>query len=335
MSSKPYKETVCEGHKPLRPNYGATTVGLHADPLEYPVQQVTDEMFDEVQYLDDLETRVHGVERDFHKAILSQFGEQRTMGRAAVLRMSHPYPSNGNEQHYLTQRRIQWQKLRDPAEHAQSSKTAANDSGSAESPEGLLFQDLGAFREALNILPRHDDKSTVPQFFDKQLIVLEDLGRDWVETIGKAFHVPPRVFALHWASPSFYQRSRARVPLGQPAEEHFVLPYSEILPCKIKEGFLFLFSITQVSAFSVCVSYLTWIIVGEHFFKLDCCSIRFVSSDMQSDEDVVRQWKQESDATNTLCEAMISYWGRLGEHEEWTGRYPPRLHVARRLGIAH
>lgn len=335
MSSKPCTETVHEGHRPLRPSYGATTVGVHADHLEYPVQQGTDEKSDEVEYLDDLEKGFSGIERDFYKAISRQFAQQRTKGRVAVLRMSHPYSRHGGVQKYLAQRRIQWQKLRSPAEHAQSSTPAASDSGSAESPEGLLFQDLGAFREALKILPRDYDKSTVPQFFDKQLIVLEDLGRDWVEIIGKVFHVPPRVFALHWASPSFHQRGKARVPLGQPAEEHFVLPYSEILPLELKKSMLLLFSMTQVSAFGVCVSYLTWIIIGGTSFKLDCCSVRFVSSAMQQGQDVDQESKQKREATNALCEGMVSYWGRLGEQKEWTGRHAPRLHVARKLRIAH
>lgn len=298
-------------------------------------EQVAKKKFGEVEYLDDLEKDIPGVERDFHAAISSQDEERRTMGRAAVLRMSHPYSRDGGELKDFARRRIKWQKPRCPAEHAQSSTPAANDSGLAESPEGLLFDNLGAFQNALKTLPRHYDKSTVPQFFDKQLIVLEDLGRDWVETIGKAFHVPPPVFALHWASPTRYKSSRARVPLGQPAEEHFVLPYSEILPLKIKEGMLLIFSITQLLNFGVHVSNLTRIIVGGQFFKLDCCSVRFVNSDMQQDQDVERGSQQESEATNALCEAMISYWGRMGEQKEWTGRPSPRVRVVLRLRIAH
>lgn len=130
---------------------------------------------------------------------------------------------------------MKWQKPRDPHAQAQSSILDATTSESRESPEGLLFEDLNWFEEALETLPRRSDKLTVPQFFDKQLVVLEDLGRDWVKTVGKAFHVPARVFALHWASPNLYKRGRARLPLGQPAEEHFVLPYSEILPFAIKD----------------------------------------------------------------------------------------------------
>lgn len=295
-------------------------------------QQVVEKKSSEVEYLDDLEKVIPGVERDFYAAISNQSEERRAMGRAAVLRMSHPYCPDGNEQQHVARGRMQWQKLRGP-EHAQSSTPAASDSGSAKSPEGLLFESLGAFQNALKTLPRHYDQSTVPQFFDKQLIVLEDLGRDWVETIGKAFHVPPPVFALHWASPTRYKSSRARVPLGQPAEEHFVLPYSEILPLKIKEGMLLLFSITHV--LKVYVSNLTRIIVGGQFFKLDCCSVRFVNSDMQQDQDVERGSQQESEATNALCEAMISYWGRMGEQKEWTGRPSPRVRVVLRLRIAH
>lgn len=303
---------------------------MPSEPPAYipTIQQVVEKNSSEVEYLDDLEKVIPGVERDFHAAISNQVGERRAMGRAAVLRMSHPYCPDGNEQQHVARTRIQWQKLRSP-EHAQSSTPATSDSGSAKSQEGLLFESLGAFQKALKTPPRYCDNSTVPQFFDKQLIVLEDLGRDWVETIGKAFHVPPRVFALHWASPTHYKLSRARVPLGQPAEEHFVLPYSEILPFKIQEGMLLLFSFTQVSDFGVYVSNLTRTILGGHFFKLDCCSVRFVSSDMQQDQNADRGSQQESEAINAVCEAMISYWGRLGEQKQWTGMLLTRLQVVR------
>jgi hypothetical protein len=106
----------------------------------------------------------------------------------------------------------------------------------SEPPEGLVFEDVSLFKEALRRLPHRHDESAVPKFFDRQLIVLEDLGRCGVEAIGKAFHIPPRVFALHWASPSLYNRGRDQSLLGQPAEEHFILPYSEILPFEIEQG---------------------------------------------------------------------------------------------------
>lgn len=245
MTAETCTETVYEGRERMTLNDEAATVGLHSELLEYPAQQVADEMPKKVGYWDDLEKDIPGVESDFHTAIFSQVGEQPRMGRAAVLRMSHPYTPDGVKQTSSGPRRIKWKTLRDTAEHAQSSTPAASASESAEPPEGILFEDLELFKEAVKIFPRHYDESTVPQFFDKQLIVLEDLGRDWVETIGELFHVPPYVFALHWASPSLYKSGRAHVPLGQPAEEHFVLPYSEILPFEIREGMLLLFDTVQ------------------------------------------------------------------------------------------
>jgi len=195
---------------------------VRSDASAHSAKQVTDE----VEYWDDLEKHIPGVECEFLKAITSQSSMQARMGRAAVLRMacSGSQSPHGDSRQNFTPRWIKW---REPG---------ASKPGSPELPEGLMFEDPDRFKEALEILPRHHDKSAVPQFFEKQLIVLEDLGRDWVETVGSAFHVPPRVFALQWASPSLYKRGSARVPLGQPAEEHFVLPYSELLPFEIKQG---------------------------------------------------------------------------------------------------
>lgn len=203
------------------PYYGASDDGTRG---------VADEVFDEAGYWDDLDNDISSVESDFLKSIAKQSSARAKTGRAAVLRMSQYNCSDGGSQ---AERWIKWQKPQDPSHPLPSTPATSN---SDKVPEGLVFDNLGLFKEALGILPRWQDKSAVPQFFDKQLVVLEDLGRDWVETIGKAFRIPPRVFVLHWASPSLYKRGRARVPLGQPAEEHFVLPYSEILPFGIKNG---------------------------------------------------------------------------------------------------
>lgn len=237
--------------------------------------------------------------------------------------MSRPYsPDRGTREH-LEPRWIKWQKPRDPPAHAQSSMPAASGSGSPEPPEGLLFEDLNRFKEALETLPRRCDRLAVPQFFDKQLVVLEDLGRDWVKTIGKAFHVPARVFALHWASPSLYKRGRARLPLGQPAEEHFVLPYSEILPFAINNRKSLPIEDHPNSVRRFAFSNL--IVAGNDYFKLDCASVRFASSDMQQDQETDKGRNWEREATNSTCEAMVSYWGSLENHEEWTGKHSPRL----------
>lgn len=48
---------------------------------------------------------------------------------------------------------------------------------------------------------------------------------------------------------------------------------------------------------------------------------------MQQDQNADQGSQQESEATNAVCEAMISYWGRLGRQKEWTGRLLLRLHV--------
>lgn len=205
---------------------------------------------------------------------------------------------------------------------------ADSGSGITESPGGLLFEDLNPFKEALETLPRRCDRLAVPQFFDKQLVVLEDLGRDWVKTIGKAFHIPARVFALHWASPSLYKRGRARLPLGQPAEEHFVLPYSEILPFAInnRKRLPIEDHSTSVRRFAYSTSHPNLIIAGNDYFKLDCASVRFVNSDMQQDQEKDEGRNRESEATNSTCEAMVSYWGSLENREEWTGKHSRRLH---------
>lgn len=71
------------------------------------------------------------------------------------------------------------------------------------------------------------------------------------------------------------------------------------------------------------------VIVGRDYFKLDCSSVRFVSSDMQQDQEVDQGDHQEVETTNTICEAMVSYWGGLGSDGEWTGRHSPGSNVFR------
>lgn len=208
----------------------------HVILMDKKDKHVADEVTDNgVRYWDDLEKDISSVEFNFFKSITHQSSARARTGRAAILQMSRSHSSDGGSQANLVPRGIKWQKPQDPS-HPGSSAPAASNLESHESPTGLVFDDLDLFKEALEILPRRDDKSAVPQFFGKQLVVLEDLGRDWVQTIGKAFHIPPHVFALHWASPSLYKRGEAHIPLGQPAEEHFVLPYWEILPFGIKNG---------------------------------------------------------------------------------------------------
>lgn len=236
-------EVIHEGNTPSSARTGIKHPGPHVDvhsgPSGFQVTREADEVVDDAKYLDDLEKDIPGVESGFHKAITLQSKTQANRGRAAILRMSHPHYPDRDVREDLVPRQIKWQKLPGPSSRPQSSTSTAIASESPEAPEGLTFDNLDHFKQALKILPRRFNKSEVPRFFNKQLVVLEDLGKDWVETVGKAFHIPPSVFALHWASPSLYKSGRARVPLGQPAEEHFVLPYSEILPDGIKGGMVF------------------------------------------------------------------------------------------------
>lgn len=68
------------------------------------------------------------------------------------------------------------------------------------------------------------------------------------------------------------------------------------------------------------------IVVVTDYLTLDCSSVRFVGSDMQQDQEADKQGQHESEATNSICEAMASYWGRLETHKEWTGKKPPIFH---------
>lgn len=206
-----------------------------------PTDAHSDTSDDEVKYFDSLERDIPGVESDFYNAISNPTLTTAKCGRVAVLRMSHPTFPDQESGIDLMPRKIIWRNPRDTYADPQSSTSAASASASLEFPEGLVFEDLELFKRTLEKFPHRSENETVHRFFDKQLIVLENLGRDWVETVGKAFRVPPHVFAHHWASPSLCKRGRARLPLGQPAEDHFVLPYSEILPFELKDSMTLLF----------------------------------------------------------------------------------------------
>jgi hypothetical protein len=62
------------------------------------------------------------------------------------------------------------------------------------------------------------------------LIVLEDLGRNWVEMLGLVLKIPPYFFELHWASPLMHTLGMNRLPLGQDPLQSFVLGYTELYP---------------------------------------------------------------------------------------------------------
>jgi hypothetical protein len=60
------------------------------------------------------------------------------------------------------------------------------------------------------------------------LIILEDLGVDWIETLVTELEVPLHFFAQHWAPPVFHNDRKVRVPLGQDPQYHFVLNYDQV-----------------------------------------------------------------------------------------------------------
>lgn len=232
MPSTVITESIPAGHS-LAPDTQGTEypdaempAGVHSEPPE-----------DDTKYWDDLEKDIPGVESDYYQAITNEvpwWKDKR--GRVAVLQMPHATSQYDGALEGLTPSRITWRTSRDSFSPPRSPNSDTSSSDASEGPEGFLFEDLNHFKKAMETHPPRKDEAGVPRFFDKQLIVLEDLNKDWVEVIGKTFQIPVRVFALHWASPSLYKRGRARLPLGQPAEEHFVLPYSEILPVDIRDG---------------------------------------------------------------------------------------------------
>jgi len=67
----------------------------------------------------------------------------------------------------------------------------------------------------------------------KEVIILEDMEPGWLTATMLQRHVPPHVFALHWAGPAFYPEGQVRLPLGQDFREHFVLSYDQYHPIKL------------------------------------------------------------------------------------------------------
>lgn len=249
-----------------------------------------DPVDDGAKYLGQLEQNIPGVERDFFEAMRSQDREEARArakrGRAAVLRMSHDASPNNSNQETAPLRKIVWKRPRGPFTSQEDYIPTSSASGLPETPTGFVFDNLDTLREALSALPRPHNQSESPQFFEKQMILLEDLGRDWVVTIGQAFHIPPRVFADQWVSPTCYKGGEARLPLGEPPEEHFLVPYSEVLHLESK--------------------------LDKKKHRLDCSSVRVVSPVLQDDDE-------EADKSSyATCEGAISFWGLPGQQREWT-----------------
>jgi hypothetical protein len=59
----------------------------------------------------------------------------------------------------------------------------------------------------------------------RAVIILEDLGSNWVSLLARKLGVPMSVFACHWALPEDHTLGLVRMPLGQDARYHFILNY--------------------------------------------------------------------------------------------------------------
>lgn len=75
-----------------------------------------------------------------------------------------------------------------------------------------------------------DDIRQIGRFERPQrtLIILEDLGHDWIEVLTAELGVPIDVFAQHWARPAHHNDGKVRVPLGQDVHRHYVLNYDQL-----------------------------------------------------------------------------------------------------------
>ncbi|KAF2681940.1 hypothetical protein K458DRAFT_75582 [Lentithecium fluviatile CBS 122367] len=66
------------------------------------------------------------------------------------------------------------------------------------------------------------------------LFVLEDLGADWVNVLQELVQIPAYVFGLHWMHPNDHVLGKAKTPLGQDPEQHFILNYRQPLPFRTR-----------------------------------------------------------------------------------------------------
>lgn len=67
----------------------------------------------------------------------------------------------------------------------------------------------------------------------RRLIILEDLGRNWIQVLGSRLGMPLSVFERHWARPEHHSLGKVRIPLGQDNRYHFVLSYVQSHPIVI------------------------------------------------------------------------------------------------------
>ena len=100
---------------------------------------------------------------------------------------------------------------------------------SEEPPTVKEFHDPQNLLEGLDL---HINGSYRPE--QRNLIVPEDLSREWVEALGPQLGIPVYVFALHWADPTAHVTGGLRVPIGESPARHFILSYRQSLPFFIK-----------------------------------------------------------------------------------------------------
>ncbi|KAH8754646.1 hypothetical protein F5883DRAFT_185377 [Diaporthe sp. PMI_573] len=162
------------------------------------------------------ETRDAGnfVENSFHKDAVKQNEVWSTKGRVLILSLGSASMFYMRDLEAQTERVVTYSQVEEEEESTRPPNMGPVD--------GLMFTDPD---ELLRYGWKHGLR-----FFKRQLLVLEDLGRDWVEAIGVAFRIPVYFFALHWADPVDHAWGIARMPLGHRTREHNILRYRETLP---------------------------------------------------------------------------------------------------------
>ena len=113
---------------------------------------------------------------------------------------------------------------------------------SKRKPRAMIIRDIGRGPpvamefskpgELLEDLEWHSHRSSSHPTLD--MIILEDLSREWVEALGPRLGIPVYVFALHLADPSDHVNRGLRVPIGESPARHFILSYRQSLPFYIK-----------------------------------------------------------------------------------------------------
>ncbi|GAP89061.2 putative magnesium and cobalt transport protein [Rosellinia necatrix] len=128
--------------------------------------------------------------------------------------------------------------------------------------------DLTEFKEALSSAAKSDESC---------LVILENLGKQWIESLGCALKIPGYFFALHWARPVDHILGQVSIPLGQSPERHFILNYRQSLPFRINQRNI------------------------DKTYQLDCHAIRTVT--MRRGPQYAGLYKAET------SDQLLSYWG--------------------------